>query len=62
MPKDVIQIGTDDWSKGKEIRRNLSTYHNIVVSVTSTKIFGTSVSAGSLGPPQEQSSGGGQLG
>ena len=60
MPKDVTQIGTDDWSKGKEIGRKLGTYHNIVFSVASTKILGTSVSAGSLGVPQEQSPGGGR--
>ena len=61
MPKDATQIGTDDWSKSKEIGRNLGTYHNIVFSVASAKILGTSVSAGSLEAPQEQSSGGGQL-
>ena len=41
---------------------NFGTYNSNVFSGTCTRILGTSASAGALGPPQEQISGGGQLG
>ena len=46
----------------QEIGSNLGTYNNIVFSVAYTRVLGTSISTGGLGAPQEQNSGGSQLG
>ena len=53
---------TEAMQRQDEISSNLSTCNNSVFSVSSTRNLGSSVSAGGLGAPQEQSPGRGQLG